>query len=160
MNVMHAENEHQTRGGLGVQKSTTIISGFPGVGKTFYAERSNEEGFLVADSDSSQFSKRPDFPACYIAHIKENIGKKDVILVSSHKVVREALAKANLPYILVFPNRALKGEYLKRYAERGSSDAFLSLLDEKWDEFLDEIENETFPTKVELGPGKYLSDVF
>ena len=71
MSVMHADNEHQARGGLGVQKSTTIISGFPGVGKTFYAERSNEEGFSVVDSDSSQFSKRPDFPACYIAHIKE-----------------------------------------------------------------------------------------
>lgn len=58
---------------------------------------------MCLDSDSSNFSwvkdengnntkeRNPEFPKNYIEHIKSNIGKVDVIFVSSHKVVREAL---------------------------------------------------------------------
>jgi len=144
---------------------TLVVSGFPGVGKTVFFEQAKKSKFRVLDSDSSQFSwisegvRNPDFLNCYIRHIENNLYKADVILVSSHDIVRQALAKNNIEYILVYPDRSLKWEYIERYASRGNNEGFLKLLEEKWDDFIDQIEQETYPTKIKLGEGQYLSDV-
>ena len=74
-----------------------IISGFPAIGKSFL---SKQNLIKVLDSDSSTYSwiiengekiRNKNFPNNYLEHIKENIGKVDVILVSSHKDVRQIL---------------------------------------------------------------------
>ena len=113
-------------------KETTIISGFPGVGKTEFFKDQKYHGRVCLDSDSSEFSwvkdengnntkeRNPEFPKNYIEHIKSNIGKVDVIFVSSHKVVREALEKEGLNYYLVYPKREDKTEYIRRYRKRGN----------------------------------------
>ena len=77
---------------------TRIISAFPGTGKTYYHKMNPE---TTLDSDSSNFSwleapagglvRNPEFPNNYIQHIKENIGKYEIIFVSSHEEVRKAL---------------------------------------------------------------------
>jgi len=101
---------------------TQVISGFPGIGKTYVAESVGN----VLDSDSSAYSwlspgvRNPRFPDNYIAHIKENIGTALVIVVSSHKEVRDAMVAANIKFKLVYPENRLKSEYLSRYAQRGS----------------------------------------
>jgi hypothetical protein len=144
-------------------KNTKIISGFPGVGKSYFYNHSTEK--IVLDSDSSNFSwlskglRHPNFPNNYIEYIKSNIGKADLILVSSHSVVRDALKENNLHYTLVYPDKSLKEEYLQRYIVRGSNESFIKMIDAKWDEFIDEIERETFPEKIKLNNNEYLKDV-
>lgn len=78
-----------------------VISGFPGIGKSYMYN--NMKDLKILDSDSSKFSwvkdeegkntkeRNPDFPNNYIKHIKDNMDSSDIILVSSHKVVRDAL---------------------------------------------------------------------
>ncbi len=125
---------------------TLIISGFPGIGKTYFKENSYKKN--VSDSDSSKFSwieegvRHPDFPQNYIDHIKENIGKTDIILVSSHKIVRDALRDNEILFTLVYPKRELKQEYLERFKSRGNNESFVKMLDENWDKFIDEMENQ------------------
>lgn len=152
-------------------KETTIISGFPGVGKTEFFKDQKYHGRVCLDSDSSNFSwvkdengnntkeRNPEFPKNYIEHIKSNIGKVDVIFVSSHKIVREALEKEGLNYYLVYPKREDKAEYIKRYRRRGNDENFIQFISANWDGFITDMENETFPFKRELPTRKFLSPI-
>lgn len=86
-----------------------IISGFPGVGKSYFANSFNS----VQDSDSSLFDK-DDFPNNYISHIRRLNDGKRLILVSSYEVVRDVLVANDISFNLVYPDRSLKFEYLDR----------------------------------------------
>lgn len=129
--------------------SVTVISGFPGVGKTKAFEYLTEKGVPILDSDSSLFDKSK-FPANYIQHIKETVAKNEVkvIFISSHKEVRDALQVAGIKYIMVFPNVKLKREYMRRYTERGSSPDFISLLDANWESWISELQVDVQRNKV------------
>ena len=148
--------------------SAVLISGFPGVGKSYlknlYEELYND--IIILDSDSSNFSwslpgvRNPDFTNNYIRHIKDNLETADVILISSHKVVREALAKENIEYTLVYPDISLKDEYINRYIQRGSPQTFIDKIIVDWETFVTECGNDEFPTKVKLNAGEYLNKVY
>lgn len=128
-----------------------IICGFPGVGKSFLSSKIG-----CNDSDSSKFDKR-GFPQNYIKHIEKLDG---LILVSTHIAVRDALYESGMPFSVCYPERNLKNEYIERYKKRGSSEAFLSLLSEKWDEWITEMENENRAINhYVLWAGQYLSDL-
>lgn len=149
-------------------KETTIISAFPGTGKSFYHKWNSDK---CLDSDSSEFSwikdengnntkeRNPEFPANYIERIKENIGKVDIIFVSSHDVVRRALEEANIKYVLVYPEISAKEEYIRRYKERGNNENFISFISDNWDTFINDMKNETFPYKRELKDWQYMSSL-
>ena len=141
---------------------TKVYSAFPGCGKTTYFSTTNRN---VLDSDSSKFDKKY-FPDNYIDHIERSIAdpKVDKILVSSHKDVRDALLKKGIPFVLVYPDRSLKDEYIQRYKDRGNNDAFVKLLDNNWDTWMDEMDEMEAPKgqtlyKVKLAKGQYLTDV-
>jgi len=148
-----------------IPKATRVISGFPGVGKTVFCSRSKYEA-KVLDSDSNRFNwicegvRNPEFPQNYIGYIKENIGVVDVILVSSHAVVRKALEENGIKYELVYPNIKLKEGYLERYRQRGNEQTFIDMMNTNWGKFIKEIKKETFPTLVELQGGQYLDSIF
>lgn len=133
-----------------------IISGFPGIGKTHLFNSTN---YNVLDSDSSQFDKS-HFPGNYIKHIQDNIDKQHIILVSSHKMVRDALNANNIRYTLVHPGRNLLHEYLSRYKARGSSEEFCKLIEQNWYNWIDEIiQDKSIKSRYVLSRGEYLSDV-
>jgi hypothetical protein len=136
------------------EKDTQLISAFPGTGKSFYFKNTDKK---VLDSDSSGFDKA-GFPANYIEHIKKNIGKVDMIFISSHKEVRDALVDAKLKYTLVYPDESLKDEYLSRYKERGNKEGFIKLLDVNWEEWLTDVANQKGCKHVVLKSGEFLSD--
>jgi hypothetical protein len=143
---------------------TKVISAFPGTGKTYLHQ--NNTSITILDSDSSMFSwsgagvRDPNFPSNYIDYIKQRIGKIDIILVSSHKVVRDELKKYGILYTLVYPDKSLKDEYLKRYRDRGNDEGFINMIDKNWDNFIDELDNETYPQKLKMKANEYLKDMF
>lgn len=147
-------------------KQTRIISAFPGTGKTYFVE--NNTRYTALDSDSSQFSwvtlgdnkvRHPDWPQNYMDHIKDNIGKVDFILVSTHKEVRDALKLNCLFFYLVHPTHDLKEAYNQRYVDRGSPQAFIDLLDTQWDEWLNELYMETCCERLSISyEGSYLEE--
>lgn len=126
-------------------KQTRIIAAFPGSGKSTVHATGR---YSSADSDSSQFSwsvdaagvklRNPDWPANYMAHIKEQIGQVDFIFVSTHKEVRDALLRECLFFYLVYPVADLKEEYVARYRQRNSPQAFITLLDNQFDTWVRE----------------------
>ena len=119
---------------------TKIISGFPGVGKSHLGKRSDNE-IVVLDLESSDFKGENRWED-YKSEIKNQIGKVDVLFVSSHKETRKILSELGLNFCLVYPDRSLKDEYLRRYRDRGSSEEFIEMMDKNFDLFIDSIENE------------------
>ena len=119
-------------------------------------------GDKILDSDSSLFSwiydengnrtdkRNPEFPNNYIQYIKDHMETEDVIFVSSHKSVRDALKEAGILYYLIYPSRELKWEWISRFGKRGSSDSFIIFQIQHWDEFINQMEEETYPTKIVL----------
>ena len=103
--------------------------------------------------------RNPEFPNNYIQHIKENIGKVDFILVSSHQVVRDALQENNIPYTLVYPDKKLIAEYVGRYYMRGSETPFINTLIMNWDQWLLDCESEKACVKCCLKSCEYISDI-
>lgn len=136
---------------------TKVYSAFPGVGKTTYFNTTSKN---VLDSDSSKFDKKK-FPENYIEHIVRNIQDPNVdkILVSSHKDVRDALVARGINFVLVYPDVSLKDEYIQRYKNRGNNDAFVELLNNNWDSWMREMDNQKGCYKVKLNAGQYLTDV-
>ena len=137
-----------------LSKRTKLISAFPGTGKSYFFDNS----FLkVLDIDSSNFDKS-EFPENYIKHIKDNIGKVDVILISSHKDVRDTLLENNIKFTLVYPEKSLKDEYIKRYKQRGNDEKFITLLENNWDNWLEELNNQRGCEHIVLSKNEHISD--
>jgi endo-1,4-beta-D-glucanase Y len=100
---------------------------------------------LIKDENGINTKERdPDFPNNYIEHIKSNIGKVDVIFVSSHEVVRKALAENNIKTIIVYPGKELKEEWIRRFKQRGNNEGFINFISSNWDKFIEEIGNEDY----------------
>lgn len=134
-----------------------VICGFPGIGKSTLFKELKDSDFKVLDSDSSTFDKA-HFPDNYIKYIKEETDKGYTILASSHDVVRDALLKEKMLFTLVYPDKTLKEEYLKRYKERGSPEAFVKLLDSNWDKWIGQCDdlNSDYVHKVKLKAGEFI----
>ena len=132
---------------------TIVICAFPGSGKTYAYTHYNGLPYKMLDSDSSEYSwvkdengkntkvRNPDFPQNYINHIKENLGKVDVIFVSSHKEVSTALREAGIDYVIASPlhSDTIKEAWLKRLRDRGSSEEFVNVIDEHFYEWIDDM---------------------
>lgn len=109
-----------------------IISAFPGIGKsTLY----NENKINYSDSDSSKFDKK-NFSSNYIKHIKKIRKEKQLIFISSHITVREALINAGIPFIYVIPTLDRKEEFLENYKQRGNTKEFIENVDSNWERWL------------------------
>ena len=159
-------------------KPTIIISAFPACGKSYMFNNYNDKPFTMLDSDSSNFSwikdsegnntkeRNPEFPENYIKHIKDNIGKVDVIFVSSHDIVRKALNDNKINFFMVYPDKSMKQEWIRRFRERENNEIFIKFIYDSWDNFIDEIENEEKCLKERLSfdnpyiDNKYLAGCF
>lgn len=147
-----------------VVKIVKVISGFPGIGKSWLFNNQESLNLKVSDSDSSEFSwlspgvRNPAFPGNYIDHIKQAIKDFDVVLVSSHDVVRDALKAAGIEFITVYPHMDDKEEYIKRFIERKSTDAFVKLITDNWSDWIGNINKSNDGLAIQLNLGAYLSD--
>ena len=132
--------------------SIKVISAFPGTGKSWWYEHYKHE-LKVYDSDSSKFSwiepgvRNPEFPNNYIKHIKEIYDEADIIFVSSHKAVRDALNENGITFYGMFPTIGDKDIYLERYKNRGSSEEFISMMDKKYESFIKELNKDSIELK-------------
>jgi len=122
-----------------------VIAGFPGIGKSLLHKEFKKQ---YSDSDSSKFDKK-HFPKNYIEHIKGLIGKKQMILVSSHIEVRNALVKEKIPFIYVIPSLDRKEEFLNNYKERGNTKEFIDNVNTNWERWLQiSVLNNNYPVYV------------
>lgn len=142
-----------------------VLSAFPGTGKTTLVKNLADTDVTVHDSDSSQWPK-DNFPKNYVDHIEDLVKQgleKDgttLILVSSHEAVRAELTRRKISYMVVVPEEDLKEDYLKRYRDRGSPEAFVNLIDANWDAWLTDIHKHTsLNSIIHLAKDQGLTDI-
>lgn len=139
-----------------------VLAGFPGVGKSTLAAQDTR----VWDAESQPFSwlapgvRNPAFPQNYLDHVRTLLTQGYTVLTSTHAVVRAALRAAAIPYGLVYPTRASRPIYLARYRDRGSPEAFCTLLETQWDAWITDCEHDPTPWHWVLPPDHTLADVF
>lgn len=139
-----------------------VVSAFPGTGKSWLAAHAGGFDLTVSDSDSSRFTRLPDggpnpwFLDDYLAHVRRMRSSHDLVLVASHREVRDRLHEERIPFVYVLPEPGLRAEYLERYRRRGDDRGFIDRMDAHWDAWT----NGTDPAPmIRLGHGEHLSDV-
>lgn len=128
--------------------NVTIISGFPGVGKSTVAEK-----FGWTDIDSSNYGDKSDpqrWETFQVPYVDDIIKKRDelentpgsVILVSSHEQVRQEMGRREVAYINCFPEGSFIDEYMRRFDTRGDSAEFKALIQVKHVSWLSSMYND------------------
>lgn len=156
-----------------MSKKAAIISAFPACGKSYLAKYSNPYtyGKIILDNDSSNFSwlepgvRNPAFPENYVQYIKDNMDKADIIFISSHKVLREALYANHISFSAVIPDeQRCRNEWVARCFLRGNTPEFIHTMYDNWDKWLGEIieESKKYPEMkglYRLGRDDYMSNI-
>lgn len=108
-----------------------VICGFAGIGKSTAAR--SRAG--VVDLESTPFQRDWQTYARVAGHMAAN---GYTVLVSCHKELRQELRAQGIDYVVVMPNTgdAARREYLRRYRDRGNTDAFIRYMDDNWDGFI------------------------
>ena len=148
-----------------------IVSAFAGVGKTTLAKKYNKDvidlesgNYKWLENDGTEASKgerkspNPNYPINYLEAIKKANSQNKVVLISQHEIIRKCLDTVKLDYIIVYPDKSMKEEFIQRYKNRGNSENFIQLISKEWDNWitaLDAIDNHK---KIVLQKGQYLSD--
>lgn len=146
------------------RRRSIVLCGFPGIGKSYVKSMEDQESMRVCDLDYSEYRKgsswehEGQWPENYITAICDRMAHFDVVLVSSHYVVREALMRNGVEYVLVYPDMSCKAEYLDRYRNCGLSERFLWMA-RHWDADVRSCERQDCQASLVLPPGQYLSDV-
>ena len=147
---------------LYLNQKTKVVSAFPGTGKTHLGKHSDSS---IVDFGSGKFSKdengdlNPDFPNNYVQAMLDVMGTCDIILISCHKAVTDSLENRGIEYTLVYPDTALKAEYIERYKQRGNPKSWIDNVAENWNNWISEMENQANCKRIILLSGQYLSDV-
>ena len=151
----------------------TIVCGFPGVGKSYLADRAD-----CVDLESSNFKfggnhshrdydntrqQTAVWPVNYVdaAIAASESGK--IVCLSTHKEVRDELTARGLNFFVVYPASVRKEEFLLSYTKRGSDPRFVDFMRDNWDTLLAEFNNygnrPINQTWIELGAYKFLANV-
>lgn len=131
-------------------KKALIISGFPGIGKTYFKRNIStiSDQLNVIDLDSSNFDLKNHLDL-YLDTIESLADRVDILLISSHKVVRDHLVNKQIPFIVSYPKKEMFEDYIKSYKSRNDDDQFITYMEENFISFIDEIEGDkeltTFP---------------
>lgn len=136
-----------------------IIVGFPGIGKSFVSQDESPQFSWLNIYDEPGYAKGAE--DSFHSEVLRLAQQEAVLLLPAHRTVGAFLVKSNLVFTSVFPERGLKDEYLTRYRKRGSSQGFVDLVEEQWDQF---VKNMWYLdgrcNHVELSKGQFLKDVF
>jgi hypothetical protein len=151
-----------------------IIAAYAGCGKTTFATIIGDSAvdlhcvtykyYLDEDTNKGEAGKanpdnemHHDWPNNYILAIKNVTFEYKYVLIPSDFRVLALLADEGIPYILIYPSRECRDEYLQRYIERGNTKNFISIFYDDWDWFIDRLETDKYGKHIVLQPHEFLS---
>ena len=123
-----------------------IVSGFAGIGKSYFAEKYKDD-YSIIDLDSSVFSwlekedgtkvKNPTFVEDYTCAIRRLAQYVDFLFISTHDEIRKSLTHQDMNFITICPKREAKDQWIERLKKRNPNDRIIPVMEENWDKFLD-----------------------
>jgi nitrous oxidase accessory protein NosD len=55
-------------------------------------------------------------------------------------VVRKALLENNIRFVLIYPYKHCKDEWIERFKKRGNNEGFIKFISDNWDNFIDDMD--------------------
>ncbi|KAJ0120721.1 uncharacterized protein J7T55_015453 [Diaporthe amygdali] len=146
------------------KQSAIVICGFAAIGKSTFKAACEEgyEGLPVVDLDSSLFPKGPSWPHNYLDAIKEKLSDRCILMISTHQIIYSRLLEDGVDLVLVYPKRELKAEWLERIQQReakagtGNSASICGVVNNFWDEWISQYDQQSGCRKYEISEGEYL----
>ena len=153
-----------------------IIAAYAGTGKTTFAklypeaiidfvsmpykyELDDEDKRGEAGKANPDNIMRDDWPFNYISAIKQALDSDKILLIPSEFLVLDILKGEKIPYVLCYPQRDAKEIYRKRFLDRGNTEEFIEIFIDRWDEFIEGLERDSYGQHIVLKPDQFLSDV-
>ena len=162
-----------------------VIVAMPAAGKSTLTRILTEDGWVIADSDSSKFNfkmsadgsryvdedgepvtdsklrvKNPNFLADYEADIRRKMTESSLVFVSAHAEVREMLQAAKIPFIYVTYKEDMKDEVINRIITRDTPQpnaTIAKVAEANWDLWMTQKDVGDPLVVIELGTGNYLA---
>jgi len=144
-----------------------IVAGFPGTGKSFGGKYFPHEFIDMESSDYHWVVEHgikkchPDWPNNYLDAVERAYRETPVestilcVCTSTHAEVLNGLHERGLKFIAICPKD--KEETIRRYKERGSSEAFIETLTKNFENFRNDVLNS--PADMVICTDRYVIDV-
>lgn len=87
---------------------TTIVSAFPGCGKTYMATHQEQYTFSVLELETTKYIKNTEWQRLYVENLKKYIGKVDFLLIPQQDVLIDELLYCRIPFVAVVPDNSEK----------------------------------------------------
>jgi hypothetical protein len=133
---------------------TILYAAFCGTGKSHLCRTYPND---YCEIECWQYQQSGDFPNNYIDEVLDKVGKFKYLLLSTNPVILKELYKKVSQITLVYPENSLKEEYMKRFCERNSPYDFIGVMYKHWDDWLNELKDQTYCRQIALKSGQYLS---
>lgn len=95
-----------------------IYVGYQGIGKSTICQNIDK----CVDLESSNFyvdgERNENWHKIYVSIAEHLSNQGKIVFVSSHKAVREEMAKLGIPFKVIYPSLELKGEWIKKLSDR------------------------------------------
>lgn len=132
-----------------------VISAFPAMGKTHVTNEINQEhnnlfrkirkGIIDIESEPYMWANKElrirdlSYPHNYAQYVAKAASKYPIVLVSSEENVRKSLRDQNIFYVLVYPGKELKEEYIHRLIAMNKPLDIINFYTNNWDNIIDEM---------------------
>lgn len=145
-------SEHSDIKRLGV-----IVCGFFGIGKSSVPQYRPDIKFY--DLDAKNFVKKPGWEVMYVDCALALRHDYEIVAVKSSDKVMNRLKELGVDYYLVYPSRYAKREFMERAVRNNYSRQWIEQFFSKWEQYIEEAEEDYSTKKIILQSGEYLSDV-
>jgi hypothetical protein len=135
------------------QIKTLIYAVWCGAGKTYICEKTNINACEIEYWKYKDYGLKKE----YLQDIKNQMGKVDYIFISTDPEGLKLLKTEGYNITLIYPENALRNEYLDRYIERDSSYDFIGTFMKHWNIWLDELKEQDYCKHIILKKGEYLN---
>ena len=140
-----------------INKKGVIVCGFFGIGKSSVTQYRPDVKFF--DLDAKYFIKQPGWEKIYVECAIALKNEYDIVCLKSSDKVMNLLNKLNEKYYLVYPNRYAKRDFMERAIKNKYSREWIENFFSRWEQYIEEVEQEDSANKIVLQNGEYLSDI-
>lgn len=135
--------------------NTKLCAAFCGCGKTYLC---NNFPYDYMEIECWKY-RNDEFPKNYVDDVICAIGKTKYLFISTDPVILNELNNRGYIIKLYYPLNELRNEYLDRFIDRKSPYDFIGVLMVNWNEWINQLKEQTYCEHIILQSGQYLMDV-
>ena len=137
--------------------NTLFIASFPDLSIFDFSKT----GISIKAIDTSEhyFLNKNNYLNTYVASLKNQIGKCDIVIVQPNNKVISSLMDEGIDCIVLYPKRDAKASFLKELKKSRVDADTISMIEDSWDFFISSLERKNYKYKIVIDENDNLLDV-